>query len=353
MSVITASSLLLASIGLEARGGRGGGGGGGRGAGGARGASYSGGRTINRTPTMSRASSRPAIPQTKPLSQAKPSISQGKVQTPRQSTQQRSPSANQLELRSQVNQNVQSRPAQDIGLKPDGQRAQYFSNNRSNQIVQNKQLFNQVNQKLQSSRPNYNRWFDQNFFDRHDIDLDYAGTRANWWKPAAWTTLATWGSWNWSTPYYYDNLGYTYPLTASEYMYSHSYDTTALAEMHSSQASNSSASTGGEWLPLGVFAVANTANAAAYTNRFIQLAINRRGEIAGVLYNSTTDVAQNLTGMVDPSSQKAYWSMTNKANSPIASTGIYNLTEDQTPIKVRFSDGSEQTWSLVRLQQKQ
>lgn len=107
-----------------------------------------------------------------------------------------------------------------------------------------------------------------------------------------------------------------------------------------------------EWLPLGVFAVANNASAASYTNRFLQLAVNRKGEIAGVLYNSTTDAAQDLTGMVDPKSQQVYWSMANKSDSPIASTGLYNLTEDQTPINVHFIDGSDQTWTLVRLKQE-
>src|SRR5262249_3971873 len=108
----------------------------------------------------------------------------------------------------------------------------------------------------------------------------------------------------------------------------------------------------GDWLPLGVFAVGRDADAAAQTNRFVQLAINRSGEIAGVLYNSSTDQARDLVGKVDTNSQKAYWSLSNQTDSPIASTGIFNLTEDQTPINVHFSDGSDQTWTLVRLKQE-
>ena len=119
------------------------------------------------------------------------------------------------------------------------------------------------------------------------------------------------------------------------------------------QSAQTTASTDEDWLSLGVFAVASDATAAAQTNRFIQLAISHTGEIAGVLYNSTTDSAQDLAGMVDPNSQQVYWSMSNRIDSPIASTGIYNLMEDQTPINVHFADGSDQTWTLVRLQQGQ
>lgn len=366
MVIITASSLLLTPIEVDARGGgrggggRGGGGGrsSGRGGGGARGGgAYRGGHTMNRTPTMSRASSRPAVSQARPKTQTRPSVSQGRVQQTRQAVQQRPSAANRTELRNQVNKYAQGRQAQNIDRQALAQKAQNFSSARGNQIAQNRQLSEKVSQRLQQSRPNSNQWFDRNFFDRHNIDMDYVGTGANWWRPAAWGTLATWGAWRWSTPYYYDYGGYAYPVTAVESTYAYPYSATTTSsqpvQTQPVQSAHTTATAGGDWLPLGVFAVASDANAAAQTNRFIQLAINRSGEIAGVLYNSATDAAQDLTGMVDPNSQKAYWSMTDRTDSPIASTGIYNLTEDQTPINVHFADGSDQTWTLVRLQQGQ
>ncbi len=113
------------------------------------------------------------------------------------------------------------------------------------------------------------------------------------------------------------------------------------------------ASASDEWLPLGVSALAASTEQAAQTDRFLQLAINRSGEIAGVAYNSATDAAHDLVGAVDPKDQQAYWYLADQTDSPIASTGIYNLTEDQTPINVHFNDGSDQTWTLVRLEQNQ
>lgn len=349
MILVTAICLLLTPNEVEARGGgRGGGGrgGGGRTAGGARGGgAYRGGNTMNRTPTMSRASSRPAAYQAKQQLQTRPTVSPQRFQPSRQAIQQRPSAANRTELRNQVNRYAQSRPTQQIDRQALGQRAQNFSSNRSNQIAQNRQISNRVSQRLQQSRPNSNQWFDRNFFDRHDIDLDYVGTGANWWKPAAWATLATWGSWNWSTPYYYDDGGYAYPITPTESTYPSQSTASQI------QPAQTTAIAEADWLPLGVFAVASDANAAAHTNRFIQLAINRSGEMAGVLYNSATDAAQDLTGTLNHETQKAYWSLANRPGAPVASTGIYNLTEDQTPINVRFSDGSDQTWALVRLQQ--
>lgn len=357
MVLVTATSLLLTPFDAEAGrggggggrggggGGRGGGGGGRGGGGGSRGGgggAYRGGNSMNRTPTMSRAASRPDISQGRQQYQGRQSISQDRLQQSRQTYQQR-PSANTAELRNQVSQYAQSRPAQNIDRQALAQRAQDFSGQRDNQIIQNRQLSDNVSQRLQQSYPNSDHWFDRDFFDRHDIDVGYVGSGDNWWRPAAWATLATWGAWRWSTPYYYDDGGYVYPLSSP-------YSTTTVSSQPV-QGADTSSSTGGDWLPLGVFAVASNPSAAAHTSRFIQLALNRSGEIAGVLYNSGTDVAHDLTGMVDPNTQQAYWSLDNQTDSPIASTGIYNLTEDQTPITVHFTDGSEQIWTLVRLQQ--
>ena len=350
-TLVAAMSLLLTPIETEARGG-GGRGGGGRSGGGARGGgdAYRGGHTMNRTPTMSRASSRPAAPKARQQTQNRPSVSQDRAQQSRQTVQQRPSTANRAELRSQVNQYAQNKPVQNIDRQALGKKAQNFSNSRSNQITQNRQLSQNVSQRLQQSRPDSKQWFDRNFFDRHNLEGNYLGAGANLWRPAAWASLATWGAWRWSTPYYYDDGGYAYPLTTDEYtnVYPYSESTTPYQPTQSAQTT---ATAEGDWLPLGVFAVISDANAVAQTNRFIQLAVNRSGEIDGVLYNSVTDAAQDLIGTVNTTTQMAYWSLDNQPGAPVASTGIYNLTEDQTPINVHFSDGSNQTWTLVRLQQ--
>ncbi len=384
MVLVVTTSLLILPFEAEARGGgRGGGGGGGGRAGGGggraggganKGGSYSGGRTMNRTPTMSRASGRPAasqsISQTRQQLPARTNVSQGRAQQARQTNQQglstqrgrqKPTAANRAELRDQVNKYAQGGQVQNINRQDLAQKTKNFSSNRSGQSAQNRQLSNNVSQRLQQSRPDSNQWFNRNFFDNHNLDVNY-GTGANLWRPAAWASLAAWGAWNWSTPYYYDDGGYAYPITTDESTYSYPTTTTVYpgnttptqqpVQTQSDQGIQTTA-TQGDWLPLGVFAVASDANAATQTNHFIQLAVNRSGEISGVLFNSATDVAQDIIGTVNNETQKAYWSLANKPGAPVASTGIYNLTEDQTPINVHFSDGSDQTWTLVRIQQGQ
>lgn len=348
--LLTAASLLIVPFEAEAR--RGGGGGGG---GGARGGAYRGGNVMNRTPTMSRSTNRSGNFQTRQPLQNRPQPAQRQAQQARRSVQQRPSAANRAELRDQVNRYAQNRPVQNIDRQALARKAQNFSNNRSSQIAQNRELSNRVSQNLHQLRPNSNQWFDRNFFDRHNINLGYVGTGANWWRPAAWATLATWGAWNWAAPYYYDeNAGYSYPVSVDTSTYasdsSYSTPTTPLPPVQSPQTAET---TNGDWLPLGVFAVARDAQAANQTNRFIQLALNRSGELAGVLYNSANDHAQDLTGTVNTNTQMAYWSMADQPGAPVASTSIYNLTQDQTPVNVHFNDGSDQTWTLVRLQQEQ
>lgn len=85
-----------------------------------------------------------------------------------------------------------------------------------------------------------------------------------------------------------DDGGYVYPLATTESpdAYPYSTTTTYSQPLQTQPMPTDQITASTNWLPLGVFAVANNTNAAAYTNRFIQLAINRSGEIAGVLYNS-------------------------------------------------------------------
>lgn len=105
-----------------------------------------------------------------------------------------------------------------------------------------------------------------------------------------------------------------------------------------------------EWMPLGVFTLTDL-KAAANTNLYMQLAINRSGAIQGVFYNSALNTTYSVVGYTDKKSQKAVWKVANVDNAPIMESGIYNLTLEQTPIQIFFPDGVIQDWLLVRLSQ--
>ena len=82
----------------------------------------------------------------------------------------------------------------------------------------------------------------------------------------------------------------------------------------------------------------------------LQLALNKDGEIAGTFYNTTTDAARPVKGMVDKKSQRAAWTFSDGKNTDIImETGIYNLTQDQTEALVHFGKDKTQQWLMVRL----
>ncbi len=214
MMFVTAASLLITPIEALRGGGGGGRGGGGRaGGGGSRGGggAYRGGNTMYRTPTMSRASNR-APSTAMRQNQARTPASANRMQQSRQTPYQKPTAANRSQLRQQVNQYAQNKPKPNIDRQALAQKGQNFATQHSGQLAQNRQLSDSVSQRLQQTHPDSNHWFNGNFFDRHNVNVDYARVGANWWQPAAWSALATWGAWNWSTPYYYDE-DYAYPMT--------------------------------------------------------------------------------------------------------------------------------------------
>ena len=101
-----------------------------------------------------------------------------------------------------------------------------------------------------------------------------------------------------------------------------------------------------EWMPLGTFAMVREKDTDP--SMYLQLAVSKEGIITGTYYNTISDSAQPLEGHVDQESQRAAWWIGDKKNS-ILETGIYNLTQDETPLLVHFGDQQTQTWLLVRL----
>ncbi len=104
-----------------------------------------------------------------------------------------------------------------------------------------------------------------------------------------------------------------------------------------------------EWLPLGVFALAQENNTDAAPNMFLQLAISKEGIIAGTYNNKTTDETKSVEGMVDPKSGRAAWTIAGK-NTPIMETKLDSLTENETNALLHFADGTTQQWLMLHLE---
>jgi hypothetical protein len=108
-----------------------------------------------------------------------------------------------------------------------------------------------------------------------------------------------------------------------------------------------------EWMPLGVFALAEKdATSAEDSIMFLQLAISKEGIIAGTFQNTATDASFEVQGTIDTESQRAAWGPVDK-NWPIMETGIYNLTENEAGALLHFEDGTTQEWTMFRLEEPQ
>lgn len=297
---------------LDARGG--GGRGGGRGG---------AGRSISRTPSMSR-----TVPRTNSTS-----VRQA------QSRMTQRPVSNQVR-RNQVLEQAQSRQLNRDDLS---QRARQFNSNQLQEQERNRNEARNLARHLDRERPGYNQWFGNDFNRRHNLNPNYYNSNVNWWRGARWAAAANWVPWGWSGGIYYDDLNdpivVTSPDSSTSYMSTQT--TIAQPSMQTSDAAN--------WLPLGVFILGPTLSKAKLSNKFLQLALNKDGTISGVYYNADTDQGYPISGEVDRNSQRVLFSAS-KSNSPIVSTGLYNLTQDQTPVTLYFTNGTKQTWTMLRIE---
>lgn len=308
ISILACTSIALINPLLDARGGGGRGGGGG-GRGGSR-----GGSAMNRSPSMSRAAQRP-------------SAGTRDIQKPN---------------RSQINNRIQQTPrdAHDftrLNNQSNQQRMNDVIKDRTTKDASRNNLGDNVRKDIASQYPNRNDWFNDRFNHDHGLG-DHIG-EGNAWKWATWGALASWHNWGWSEPYYYDYGGYD----DDNYVYADQAQTLA--------STSSQPAPSGESLSLGVFTMTSDGESDVTPNIYMHLSLDKNGDINGTIFNATTNKAYPLEGTVDKSNQRAAWMMANSENSPIIETGIYNLTQDQTPARVIFADGSTKNIVLVRVKQ--
>lgn len=189
---------------------------------------------------------------------------------------------------------------------------------------------------IKSRNPGQSQWFTDGFYQNHNFHPHFHNRGANWWKGCSWAGVTTWLSWGWNDPYYYSDSGITYSVPQQDLQTSQ--------EVQYAQATKPD-----DWMPLGVFAAGHTPKDTAYTSMYVQLALDKQGNIAGTYYNTATDEVHELSGEVNRYTQEATWKVSDNPNSPTMTTGIYNLTQEVAIVQVSFQDGSNQNWTLVRL----
>jgi hypothetical protein len=164
-----------------------------------------------------------------------------------------------------------------------------------------------------------------------------------------WTTPIYYRYGSGGTVYYENNTVY---VNGEQYGSAEQYyeDTSELAtstpEMTDEQAAEM------EWMPLGVFAL--TAEGVNASSMYLQLALSKKGIIAGTFYNESTGATHPVEGMVDQETQRAVWKAADGTNPDlIMETGIYNLTQDTSDLLVHFGPEKTQQALLVRLDESE
>ncbi len=169
--------------------------------------------------------------------------------------------------------------------------------------------------------------------------------------PATWGLATGWLAGNWGQPIYYDygnNVVYR-----DNYVYVNDVPI-APADVYADQAINLANAppppegTSIDWMPLGTFGLASTQD-NTQPDVVLQLAISKEGLVSGTSYNSANQTENTVSGRVDPTTQRLAIHFGDDDNI-VLETGLYNLTQDSTPVLIHFGTLTTQTWFLVRLQ---
>jgi hypothetical protein len=177
---------------------------------------------------------------------------------------------------------------------------------------------------------------------------------AFWWTTPTWIGLNNWfPNYGWSTPYYYGygpggNVVYSggsvlmndLPIATAE-------DYAASAADLATVPTPADPDAATEWLPLGTFALSES-EADKDPSRVVQFAVDKDGIISGTMFNKTTNQTFPIQGRVDKATQRVAFTI-GEAKDIVFETGIYNLTQQQTPILVH-GEGREETYLLLRLE---
>jgi hypothetical protein len=214
----------------------------------------------------------------------------------------------------------------------------------------------QVGSQVRQNFPASSNWFRGNFYQDHGL---YNTPAVDAWRASNWADANGWLGAGWGQALDYDPNGSSVEVSQPG---SSSYTATG-QDAYMNQPSASSANpppvadnntvaennSSNSWIPLGIYALGTDTIEPSDTNLFLQLAMNKDGQLAGAYYNATTNKAESLTGSVDKSTQMASFYIADRPDSPIVSTGIYNLTQPQTAVNVIMPDTSQRTWSMVKI----
>jgi len=161
--------------------------------------------------------------------------------------------------------------------------------------------------------------FSSQWYQEHPKAWKYDNNKANIWVTASLPGVYSWLNWGNVPPQYNVGIGNPQPIDLQHY---------------------------GQWYPLGVYSLMS--GPGDMGTRIVQLAIDRRGRIAGNYYDIIADANYSISGEVRQQSQRAYWSL-NKNDFIRFKAPLYRLMQPYGYVTVELP-GGEQDWQFVRLE---
>jgi hypothetical protein len=101
-----------------------------------------------------------------------------------------------------------------------------------------------------------------------------------------------------------------------------------------------------EWMPLGVFALAQEEKGDPVM--FFQISISKDGKVSGGYESTLTGDKKPIAGQIDKETQNVAWRIGDNVETVYATT-IANLTQDVSTIAIHFGKDRVQNWLLVRM----
>lgn len=171
---------------------------------------------------------------------------------------------------------------------------------------------------------------------------------ASWWQTPTWNDLAAVHGSGKPFEYVYDkNLTFHHDVIYVNAKAIASYaDYVASAQVLANSADSASSS---KWTPLGTFAL-STSLTKMKAPHAVQLAVDERGNIAGVYTNWPQGLVLPIRGKVDPESQRVAFTI--GSNKIVAESGLENLTRPLARLWVHLPHNHSQTWLAVRIPEK-
>ncbi len=180
-----------------------------------------------------------------------------------------------------------------------------------------------------------------------------------WYRQPGWVSLVGWFTgwgpgWGWNRPYYYDYGPGGNVYYSGDYVYVNSVPVgtpvqyaTSAAELATVDPAAIEPTNPEDWMPLGTFTLA-TAEDEADPARVLQFAVNKNGLISGTSFNKQTGKTYTVQGRVDKETQRVAFTI-GTATDIVMETGLFNLTQDETPVLAHVGPSRTATYLLARL----